>query len=927
MADNDYIKKIVLKGFENKIHIVNPDHLVGSTDAEAEKKHDTHYIGQRHYITNYVKDSENGNEGIIEIIDIDASEDERGSIFDKSKNSDGRSVVKIEENVNVAKEEKKDAKEGEKKYKYKHNYIAFQAANPESGFYSGKFENDINVKEALEENNAPSDETTEATVEAAESSGEDGNSEEGKRGSRRKIRVRTKSKSDPERHKEKTRLPEAASLGTTKTTNDSGEVVEVENVRTVNDFYKSREVTIDVGSVIDSGTNDVGTSVWDGNNWDNSIKTNVDEQDNRLLDDIEDGGDIGNLGSALGNQAKNLTNQIGIISDAKKLFFSSGEPSYRPDGTSSYSDSKLTVLEKAKSEKYKNIKMTSKIGTYNSIENLLGGAAGMFVGSLGKSMLSNMVDDMTSKFTEGVGVAGIAENLGASLESMPSAEEILALNLANYYNMYTAKPGRIVTDRYRKYNFITQNIDDGIDGKQSDKKSAREKVQDVLNKVSGVFNKASDFVAGKSLADGNSIISKSAREKKETDWNQYIESSRVISTHRSGFEVVVGSKMAPKDESANDRASLGGYSHDVVVRWERLSNYFRDPHKYSDEINEFKARMRSDEPALSGVDNLLGGLYIEPYYSGGEVNTDFIPFEFNPTINDGGVQAKYQAEELMGRLLSVRSYISTDSNSVTINAKYLATATLNKNQELDLQGNGDSPFSWQLDWTPDVLREIEKRYRKLVYPFVSGNVFVRPPIVRIKFGYGKNGESIGNRVSDLFSYPNIDGVLEVTRNLEDATREKRYIATSVVINPISQEDFASSYFIEPSGRQTGTVSYRRGFSVDLTLMETTKNFLDTVPNYYHYERPPEASMAPGEHYISKNNELDGGDDIDPTRLYNIPAIPEFDFFGGSNEPEQEWLSKVIDGNGFSDNESVVKNSDESLIVSAFNEENAKKGVA
>lgn len=925
MSDNnDYIKKIVLKGLSatNKIQIVDPDHLVDSSDAEAEKNHSTHYIGQRHYITNYVNSDENSSEGTIEIVDIDVSEDDRGSIFDKSKNSKGRAIVKIEENVNVIKEPEEGVKEGEEKYKYKHNYIAFQAANPESGFYSGKYENDIYVKEVLEENNAPPVESPQPPVEATESSGdaseapvEDDNSEESKRGSKRKIKVKTESKSRPERHKEKTRLPEVTSLGTKKSTDGGGNAIEVENERVINDFYKSREVAINVGSVIDSGTNDVGTSVWDGNNWDNSIKTNVDEQDNRLLDDIEGAGDLSNMGDALKNQAKNLTNQIGVISDVKKIvnrISGKWDSSERPDGTSSYENSKLTVLEKAKSEKYKNIKMTSKIGTYNSIENLLGGAAGMFVGSLGKSMLANMVDDMTSKFTGGVGVAGIVDNLGASLESMPSVEEILALNLANYYNMYTAKPGRIVTDRYRKYNFITQNISDKIDGSKGGKDSAREKVQAALNKFSGWINTASDFVAGKSLADGNSFISKSKREETEKKWEEYIEKSRIISKQRTDLEVVAGSQMKAKEESTNGRASLGGYSFDVVKNWDRQAKFFKEPHSYSNEVNEFKARMR--DYGLADLDSPLGGLYIEPYYSGGEILPDFIPFEFNPTINDGGVQAKYQAEELMGRLLSVRSYISTDSNSVTINTKYLATSA----PATDSIEEVDNHFPWLANWTPEYLREIEKQYRKLVYPFISGNVFVRPPIVRIKFGYGAKKE----RVSDLFSYPNIDGVLEVTNNLEGATREKRYVVTSVVINPISQEDYASSYFIDPSGNQTGTVSYRRGFSVDLTLMETTKNFLDTVPNYYHYERPPESSMAPGEHYVSKNNEL-YNKDIEPELLYNIPNLPEFDFFAGGDKPTQKWLDNVLDGNGGL----KIKITDDNFLVKMFELEQNNKGVA
>ena len=874
MDNSEYVNRIVSKGFIDKIQTVNPNHLVDATDTEMERTHNLHYIGQRHYITSYAKD-ENG-EAVIDLIDIDSKTNDRGSIFDKSK------TTRISENVNAVPEFDAD---GSPTGKYKHNYITFQPANIDSGLYRGRYEDSPDT--------APN---------------------HFRKGSDFKNVAKTQSRIDPTRHKtsKPTKLPQATDLGR------DGENNEIQEVK--HNFETSREVKIDVRGAVGNDPLDVGTSIWDGNNWDNSIKTNVDKQDDRLLDDIEGPGDISKLGSALGNSAANLVNQIGVISDVKKLF-TKGEPSERPDGTSRFEDSSLTVLEKAKSEKYKNIKMSSKIGTYNSLENLLGGAAGMFVGSLGKSMVSSMVDDMTSKFTGGVGVAGIVENLGASLESMPSAEEILALNLANYYNMYTAKPGRIVTDRWYKHNFITPNVTDGIDGVKNQSASLRDKVQGVLNKVSGVFNKASDFIAGKSLADGNSIIGKldKNRQNRETKWKEYLESCQVISPQRKDKEVGVGTQMLPADDSANGRASLGGYSYDVVINWDRQLNYFQYPHKYTDVIYEFVARMRSDLPETPEVDNLLGGLYIEPYYSGGEVKTDFIPFEFNPTINDGGVQAKYQAEELMGRLLSVRSYISTDSSSVTINTKYFATSAPGK----DTQGNEDSPFPWLTDWTPEVLREIERKYRKLVYPFISGNVFVRPPIIRIKLGYGREGgASTTMRVSDLFTYPSTDGVLEVTNNIEGATREKRYIATNVVINPLSQDDFSSAYFIEQSGKETGTVSYRRGFSVDLTLMETTKNFLDTVPNYYHYEHPANESLSPGEYLISKNNHITAPK-IDPAGLYKIPQLPEFDFFEGKGEPTAEWYNKVFSGEA--DVMNIKDATDDSFIVAMFKANEQSKG--
>ena len=140
-------------------------------------------------------------------------------------------------------------------------------------------------------------------------------------------------------------------------------------------------------------------------------------------------------------------------------------------------------------------------------------------------------------------------------------------------------------------------------------------------------------------------------------------------------------------------------------------------------------------------------------------------------------------------------------------------------------------------WDSKKLDEIENQYRKLVLPFIKSDqgIFVRPPIVRIQFGYDNKENNLTN-VSTLFNYHNTDDCFEVTKTLDGATSEKRYIVTNLQINPIDQNGF--DYYIDysKSDGNNGYLSYRRGFTVNLTLAETTKNFLDTVPNYYNYSK-------------------------------------------------------------------------------------------
>ena len=141
------------------------------------------------------------------------------------------------------------------------------------------------------------------------------------------------------------------------------------------------------------------------------------------------------------------------------------------------------------------------------------------------------------------------------------------------------------------------------------------------------------------------------------------------------------------------------------------------------------------------------------------------------------------------------------------------------------------------NWDSKKLDEIVNQYRKLVLPFIKSDqgIFVRPPIVRIQFGYNNEKNNNLMNISTLFNYHNTDDCFEVTKTLDGATSEKRYIVTNLQINPIDQNGF--DYYIDYSkSNDYKYLSYRRGFTVNLTLAETTKNFLDTVPNYYNYSK-------------------------------------------------------------------------------------------
>ena len=376
----------------------------------------------------------------------------------------------------------------------------------------------------------------------------------------------------------------------------------------------------------------------------------------------------------------------------------------------------------------------------------------------------------------------------------------------------------------------------------STKTSNLEKIQDITNKISNGINVASSWIDGSKISG---LVSKKA------------ETIEDIFDIKKGGSYIISPQRAKHESHLQYNKTNASLSNIVNAAAEKILDY--------------DSRLSKD---------VLGGLYVEPYYNSYDSSSDdsiiqgsleqfLIPFQFNPVINDGGYEAKYQTEELMGRLLQVRSYVGTNSNTVTIETKYLITT----DSDLSVDDRYSSN-NWMNYWDSKKLYEIERQYRKLVLPFIKSDqgVFVRPPIVRIQLGYNNEKNNLMN-VSTLFNYHDITDCFEVTNTLDGATSEKRYIVTNLQINPIDQNGF--DYYIDysPESNNKGYLSYRRGFTVSLTLAETTKNFLDTVPNYYNYSKSVSKSFSVSKLSI-ENPELFGSDK--PT-IQDIFKLNYFEF--------------------------------------------------
>ena len=257
--------------------------------------------------------------------------------------------------------------------------------------------------------------------------------------------------------------------------------------------------------------------------------------------------------------------------------------------------------------------------------------------------------------------------------------------------------------------------------------------------------------------------------------------------------------------------------------------------------------------------NAIGCLYVEPFYNtNSNVNVFSIPFQFNPEIKEGAIKANYEEEKILGRITSARYYINTDSDPVTLTTKYICT----HDQDFkinDAVANNTINFGkthldkdWHEHWTQNELIKIENAYRSLVFPLKDDNYMVRPPVVQIYIGNNEENPTVRNVLTYPLTMPKIgDGDLEqssksvsggkyfehsLSFNETNAKKEdkkgyfnvKRYVVTSVSIEDLEN---TNGWNYNVNKNIPGT---KRGFIVTLSLSETTRNFLDLVPDFKAY---------------------------------------------------------------------------------------------
>ena len=612
---------------------------------------------------------------------------------------------------------------------------------------------------------------------------------------------------------------------------------------------------------------------WQNDNNYAITKSGVEKQDEFTLEDYLDNPSAGSvnlkdtgmqfLSQTYLGKVQNYINDLTGNNDSNE--------SLRPKSTVNSSGDNIGLdFKKIKEEKYKNIKLTSKLGQYNSAMNLLGIASGMYVGTLGQGG-TQVLDDAIGMATQSLPIAGLTTNAAttvskiiqtakSSSNAIPTivpTDSIVDLAVANYYTILTSKPGLKIKAYGNKLEYVTGENNNSI------------------------------FLTNEELEEYKNKFKFFAKEKGENNKEYYTTGVELLKKEgilkikdapNNSLDTVINSSIRKEVKIRKDTEELTEY--ELLENTKDFNDFFEGSYSYFDNGDKGRNFPRVTKARIfNRVNNIyrnIGGLYVEPFMASDAsgIKCFEIPFEFNPTITEGAQSAKYNTTEVLGRILSLRSYVSSDASTVSLEADYLALAeefeedsNADESKNLSIEGRKHLNMKnswisgWMSDWTTKRLSIIERQFRSLTLPYINKSEFVRPPIVRIKMRSSnlkatsddtEITDTTNLKVGDLFRYPSLgdeEGSLrtkkiQITHLYENQTRDKRYVVTSVSITPLSQ--YGNSYFYNTNGISSlaSNASFfnsmkRNGFKVKIDLVETTKNFLDLIPNYGDYIREEE----------------------------------------------------------------------------------------
>lgn len=529
-------------------------------------------------------------------------------------------------------------------------------------------------------------------------------------------------------------------------------------------------------------------------------------------------------------------------------------------------DADSNILFKEKAEKFKDLHVDDwkETDLLNTSKNYANTMAEDYRGEVGKSNLHLTyghenglagVGNAAATATANVlGVGGLAQGVESlfdkdRISTAEDGEQVLALNLATKNTIYTNKPGNPIQIRSRK--MLTGN----------DKENGV-KYRNVLSwKIGDPINEDGDKTTPLGLLDIIRTQNFNMKQSAEgADYNTAVEFRRKQDLIKA------------KTPSAAKYTEVG-YNTGKQIIYQKSADFFSSSGLAT--MSDEEARYINLVKQKNTYNKKLGYIYIKPFwnYSNAKEKDFQIPFEFNPEISEGAVQANYATETLLNRLGQYHVYTGTNLSTLNITLSYMALAPDVLNAEMSSEiGKQYGTDAWMFYWTNNRIEAIEMQLRSLVFADVTSDsegTLIKPPIIEVHLenNEGADVESVG----DLYKYPGAVTNNNVTNSVGkkylkvsavlgngSASRYKKYIVNSVQIEKL---DDASTQYPSLYGRMynskrgdnrnpmyhitTGSngeeavrgfagYSRRMGFKAILQCTEVVENFIDLVPDFKAY---------------------------------------------------------------------------------------------
>ena len=264
----------------------------------------------------------------------------------------------------------------------------------------------------------------------------------------------------------------------------------------------------------------------------------------------------------------------------------------------------------------------------------------------------------------------------------------------------------------------------------------------------------------------------------------------------------------------------------------------------------------------------IGFIYVNPV----KINSASpfkIPFEFNPILTEGSIEARYSAVSLLSRIGELRSYTGTGALTVSLKTQYLITngevnypskdagsfktpagfGVADSNTDEWLGGDFSTENDWANTYTEDYITQLEVAYRSLVLPNFSNSDthsinYARPPTVKIILSSKEkdDGTFPAGGAYEL-AYPFLGSTMDSNGKINNYTNnnilasqfnggeKKFYLHKTFVVSSltISKTFESQNAYYDESG-----ILRFDGFTVDMSLVETTQAYTDALPDYNIY---------------------------------------------------------------------------------------------